>query len=134
MVWETWADLIEAEFHVEEHSGGASGSVHDITLLKQDGTTGANLPNASFLLYGPVGAVTKPVPDGYDRDIQLSDGSWIHFIGYYTTGADGTIKISSQYLNYGGPFMLVEAVAPEDLKPRQDRPHVLKEWGLESGI
>ena len=107
------SDLIEAEFHVEEHSGGASGSVHDITLLKQDGTTGANLPNASFLLYGPVGAVTKPVPDGYDRDIQLSDGSWIHFIGYYTTGADGTIKISSQYLNYGGPFMLVEAVAPE---------------------
>lgn len=107
------SDIIDASFHVEEHSGGASGSVHDITLLKQDGTSGVPLPGASFLLYGPVGDVTTPVPEGYERDIQMPDGRWLHFIGYYTTGADGTIKISSQYLNYGGPYQLLEAVAPE---------------------
>ncbi len=107
------SDIINAQFHVEEHSGGASGSAHDITLLKQDGMTGTPLPGASFLLYGPVGAVTKPVPEGYSREIILEDGTRVYYIGYYSTGVDGTIKITSQYLNYGGPYMFVEDIAPE---------------------
>ncbi|MEE0060737.1 MAG: SpaA isopeptide-forming pilin-related protein [Acutalibacteraceae bacterium] len=107
------ADLISAHFLVDEHSGGASGSNNKVTLLKQDGLTNASLPNATFLLYGPMGDASAVRPPGATPNIITDDGTLLRFIGTYKTGADGTAVIETQYLTPGGPYALVEYVAPE---------------------
>lgn len=107
------ADVIDALFRVQEHSGGASGSNHEITLLKQDGLTNVPLPNATFLLYGPMGDSSAVRPPGVSQTIVTEDGTILKFIGVYTTGEDGTSVIETQYLTLGGPYALVEQVAPE---------------------
>ncbi len=106
------SDFIDSIFRVQEHSGGASGSVHNITLLKQDGTTDHPLPNAVFLLYGPMGDPNAVLPSGASRSIIADNGSILYYIGSYTTGTDGTVIIETQYLTLGGPYALVETVAP----------------------
>ncbi|MBQ3150396.1 MAG: LPXTG cell wall anchor domain-containing protein [Clostridia bacterium] len=105
-------DLINSQFQVAKHSGDASGSVHDLTLLKQDGITKLPLEGASFHLYGPVGDASEQLPEGAVRDIWTDHGFYLHYIGTYTTGADGTVNMSTQYLTEGGPYALVEAEAP----------------------
>ncbi|MBE6756888.1 MAG: LPXTG cell wall anchor domain-containing protein, partial [Ruminococcaceae bacterium] len=107
------ADVIDAFFHVQEHSGGASGSNHKTTLLKQDGLTNIPLPGATFLLYGPMGDPDAVLPSGVSPTIITEDGTVLRFIGKYTTGADGTSVIETQYLTIGGPYALVEYIAPE---------------------
>lgn len=107
------ADVISAHFNVKEHSGGASGSNHEITLLKQDGLTNAPLANATFLLYGPMGDPFAVSPSGASQKIITENGKELKFIGSYTTGSDGTVLIESQYLTKGGPYALVEYKAPE---------------------
>ncbi|MEE1281612.1 MAG: SpaA isopeptide-forming pilin-related protein [Acutalibacteraceae bacterium] len=107
------ADVISAHFNVQEHSGGASGSNHEITLLKQDGLTNAPLANATFLLYGPMGDPFAVSPSGASQKIITENGKELKFIGSYTTGSDGTVLIESQYLTKGGPYALVEYKAPE---------------------
>lgn len=106
------SDIIDAEFVVTNHTGGASGTLHSFTLIKQDGTTNARLPNAEFALYARVDPeITAPA--GVDRTITLSSGQTMYYIASYTTGEDGTRKIENQYLTDGGPYALVEITAPE---------------------
>ena len=107
------ADVIDAFFHVQEHSGGASGSNQKTTLLKQDGLTDLPLANATFLLYGPMGDPAATRPAGVPQAITTDNGTVLRFIGTYTTGPDGTSVIETQYLTVGGPYALVEYIAPE---------------------
>ncbi len=107
------SDIIDALFRVEEHSGGASGSNHSITLIKQDGLTNARLPNANFILYGPMGDPNATIPSGVSPTIITENGTVLRYIGSYTTQADGTVFIETQYLTLGGPYALVERIAPE---------------------
>jgi hypothetical protein len=107
------SDVIDAIFKVEEHSGGASGSNNRITLIKQDGLTNAPLPDATFLLYGPMGDTSATAPPGVSRTLITEDGTVLKFIGTYTTGDNGTIEIENQYLTPGGPYAFLEMVAPE---------------------
>ena len=106
------SDLIDALFRVEEHSGGASGSNHDIMLLKQDGVTDTPLQGAKFLLYGPMGDPNATLPEGASQTLVTDDGKILKFIGVYTTGQDGTVYIETQYLTIGGPYAFVEQTAP----------------------
>ena len=106
-------DMVDAVFKVDEHSGGASGSNHEITLLKQDGLTNARLPNATFALYGQMSDQNLTLPNGVPRTIVTEDGIKLTYIGSYTTGADGSVNVESQYLTPGGPYAFVELVAPE---------------------
>ena len=106
------ADIVDATFKVQDHSGGATGSKHEITLLKQDGLTKAPLPGATFLLYGPMGDPNAVVPDGEDEYVTAENGKILRFIGSYTTDAAGTVNIETQYLTIGGPYALVETTAP----------------------
>lgn len=105
-------DMIDAVFKVEQHSGGASGSINSITLLKQDGDTDVPLSDVTFLLYGPVGDPNAVVPTGAQNTILTDAGKTLRYIGSYTTGADGTVKIQTQYLTLDGPYALVECEAP----------------------
>lgn len=106
-------DVFNATFQVQDHSGGATGSLNSITLLKQDGDTGERLSGVNFLLYSPVEDVHDiEVPDGVDATITV-DGKTLKYIGSYTTGADGTKKIESKYLVTGGPYALIETSPPE---------------------
>ncbi len=114
------ADVVDAFFRVQEHSGDASGSNHKITLLKQDGLTNIPLPNATFLLYGPMGDPSATVPSGVAQTITTDDGTILRFIGAYTTGVDGTSVIETQYLTVGGPYALVEYTAPEGYELLED--------------
>ena len=113
------SDIIDAVFKVDEHSGGASGSMQEITLLKQDGTTDVRLPNVTFLLYGPMGNPDATPPASADRYIVTDNNKSLGYIGSYTTGSDGTVKIKTQYLTFGGPYALVEATTPEGYMPLQ---------------
>ncbi len=106
-------DIIDATFKVEQHSGGATGSIHNITLLKQDGDTDERLPDVGFLLYGPMGDPDAVPSDGADESIVTDYGKRLYYIGSYTTGDDGTVKIETQYLTFGGPYALVESNPPE---------------------
>ncbi len=106
------SDVIDAVFKVEDHSGGASASMHSLTLLKQDGTTDVRLPNVTFLLYGPMGDPGAVLPDSVSKTMVTEDGTKLQFIGAYTTGDDGTVDIKTQYLTVGGPYALVEHVPP----------------------
>ena len=110
-------DIVDATFKVQQHSGGASGSMHDITLIKQDGDTDVRLSDAKFHLYGPMGDPDATLPDGADWSITSDSGKTLNYIGTYTTGADGTVKIETQYLTIGGPYALVEAVPPKGYNP-----------------
>ncbi len=107
------SDIIDAVFRVEQHSGDASGSNHEITLIKQDGISKLPLANAVFRLYGLKGVPAAEVPQGVSQTMITEDGTTLKFIGQYTTGADGTVNIESQYLTPGGPYAFVEIVAPE---------------------
>lgn len=106
------SDIIDAVFRVDEYSGGASGSLNNITLLKQDGDTDLPLPDVTFYLYGPMGDLDATVPSGADESITAEDGTTLHYIGSYTTGDDGTVYIETQYLTLGGPYAFVEAAPP----------------------
>ncbi len=107
------SDIVDALFRVEEHSGGATGSNHSITLIKQDGLTNARLPDAKFILYGPMGDPNATIPQGVSPTVITEDGTLLKYIGSYTTGADGTVFIETQYLTIGGPYALVERIAPD---------------------
>ena len=107
------ADVIDAIFRVQQHSGGASGSNQKTTLLKQDGMTNLPLANATFLLYGPKGDTTAVRPAGVPQTVITDRGETLRYIGSYTTGQDGTSVIETQYLTVGGPYALVEYIAPE---------------------
>lgn len=114
------SDIIDAEFKVTTQSGSASGSMHNFTLIKQDGITNSRLPNAKFALYAWVDAEITP-PDGVARTIRSADGKRdLYYIGTYTTGEDGTQKIENQYLVDGGPYALVELEAPEGYQLMQN--------------
>ena len=110
-------DIINATFQVQEHSGGATGSMHDITLLKQDGDTDERLSGVTFLLYGPMGDPDATVPPGAVGSFVTEKNKTVKYIGSYTTGADGTVVIKTQYLTQGGPYALVETVPPEGYNP-----------------
>ena len=110
-------DFIDATFQIQDHSGDASGSMHEITLLKQDGDTDMRLPNVTFLLYGPMGDPNATPPASADRYIVTDNNKSLGYIGSYTTGADGTVEIKTQYLTIGGPYALVEVAAPEGYVP-----------------
>lgn len=105
-------DIIDAVFKVEQHSGGASGSMNSITLLKQDGDTDVALPDVTFLLYGPVGDPDAVKPADAQSTIVTDSNKTLRYIGSYTTGVDGTVKMASQYLTNGGPYALVEVAPP----------------------
>ncbi len=107
------SDVIDAVFKVEEHSGGASGSIHSITLIKQDGDTDERLPDVTFHFYGPMPDPDAVLPDGAPKNIQTDSGKQLGYIGSYTTGADGTVLIETQYLTTGGPYALIEASPPD---------------------
>ena len=108
------ADIVDAFFNVEEHTGGASGSNQKIVLMKQDGLSNIALPNATFFLYGPKGDATAQIPAGVSQTIVTERGETLRFIGTYTTGPDGTATIESQYLTFGGPYALVEYIPPQE--------------------
>ncbi len=105
-------DVIDAIFRVEGFSGEAGGSNNNITLIKQDGITFAPLPSATFLLYGPMGDSGASRPEGVKDHIVTDDGKTLYYISTYTTGEDGSVNIETQYLTVGGPYALVETVAP----------------------
>ncbi|MBR6513629.1 MAG: LPXTG cell wall anchor domain-containing protein [Clostridia bacterium] len=105
-------DTYDAIFKIEDHSGEAAGSNHRFALIKQDGLTFAPLPDATFILYGPMGDAQATPPAGHERYIEAKNGEWLGYIGTYTTGADGSVLIETQYLTVGGPYALVETVAP----------------------
>lgn len=106
-------DILDATFKVEQHSGGASGSNHSITLLKQDGDTDERLANVTFHMYGPMGHPDAQLPADCPISITAADGNVLNYIGTYTTGQDGTVFIETQYLTIGGPYALVEHEPPE---------------------
>ena len=106
------SDIVDSLFHVSDHMGDASGSVHNITLLKQDSVTGALLKDAQFALYGPVGDPDAIIPTGVNSSITASNGQRLYYIGSYSTGEDGTYEIETQYLSAGGPYALAETKAP----------------------
>ena len=114
------SDLLDALFQVEEHSGGASASIHNITLLKQDGTTNIRLPDVTFHLYGPTGDPSADIPDGVAASIAGPDNKTLSYIGSYTTGADGTVFIETQYLTTGGPFAFAEGTPPAGYNPLEE--------------
>ena len=105
-------DTVDAVFKVEQHSGSASASMHDMTLIKQDGDSDVPLPDVTFLLYGPMGDSEATVPEGAESTVLTDNGRKLRYIGSYTTGHDGTVKIESQYLTLGGPYALVEVSPP----------------------
>ena len=106
------SDIIDAVFKVDDHSGGASGSMNSITLIKQDGDTDLRLPGVRFSLYGVVGDSKAERPEGVSWNLATEYGMNLQYIGSYTTGADGTVEIKTQYLTTGGPYALVEDVPP----------------------
>ncbi|MBE6747014.1 MAG: LPXTG cell wall anchor domain-containing protein [Ruminococcaceae bacterium] len=106
------SDIVNSLFHVSDHMGDASGSVHNITLLKQDSVTGALLKDAQFALYGPVGDPDAIIPVGVNSSITASNGTRLYYIGTYTTDENGIYEIETQYLSVGGPYALVETKAP----------------------
>ena len=110
-------DVINATFKVQEHSGGATGSMHEITLLKQDGDTDIRLPGVTFLLYGPMGDPKATPPGSAKKILVTDDGETLGFIGAYTTGDDGIVNIKTQYLTVGGPYALVEYTTPDGYVP-----------------
>lgn len=110
-------DFIDATFQIQEHSGDASGSMHEITLLKQDGDTDERLPDVTFLLYGPMGDPNATLPANADKYIVTDNNKSLGYIGSYTTGSDGTVNIKTQYLTIGGPYALVEVGAPDGYMP-----------------
>ncbi len=112
-------DIIDATFRVEQHSGGASGSMHEITLIKQDGDTDERLSDVQFHLYGPMGNDEATLPDGADWTMVSDSGKTLSYIGSYTTGADGSVNIETQYLTIGGPYALVEVSPPDGYVPLQ---------------
>lgn len=112
-------DVIDATFKVEQHSGGASGSMHEITLIKQDGDTDVRLSDVKFHLYGPMGDDKATLPDGAEASIVTDSGKNLHYISSYTTGADGSVNIENQYLTIGGPYALVEVSPPDGYVPLQ---------------
>ena len=117
------ADKITAYFRVQEHSGDASGFNYKSTLLKHDGLTNAALPGAQFLLYGPKGDSSAVAPNGVNRTLVIKEGTTskeLKYIGCYTTGEDGTTVIESQFLTDGGPYALVEYVAPDGYERLED--------------
>ena len=108
------SDIVDATFKVVDHSGDASGFLHNTTLLKQDGLSKVPLPGAVFLLYGPMGNPDAVLPEGADEIVFAKNGTkQLRFIGAYTTGEDGTVYVETQYLTFGGPYAFVEYVAPE---------------------
>ncbi len=107
------SDIIDAEFYVQDHSGGATGSLHNITLMKEDGETLERLSDVTFHLYGPVVDDTVTAPDGVAPHVLSHKGKELDYIATYTTGEDGTVKIENKYLTEGGPYALVEQEAPE---------------------
>lgn len=106
------SDVADSLFHVSDHMGDASGSVHNITLLKQDSVTGALLKDAQFALYGPIGDPDAIIPAGVNSSITASNGTRLFYIGTYTTDENGIYEIETQYLSVGGPYALVETKAP----------------------
>ncbi len=106
-------DIYDANFTVQEHSGGATGSMHNFTLIKQDGDTDERLGNVTFHLYGPMPNPDAVLPEGVAKNITTDSGKALGYIGTYTTGADGTKVIESQYLTQGGPYALIEKDPPE---------------------
>ena len=106
-------DIVDAIFKVEQHSGGATGSIHNITLMKQDGDTDMPLPNVTFLLYGPMGDPNAKAPNGAGNSITTDSGKLLGYIGSYTTNEHGIVNIETQYLTVGGPYALVEVSPPE---------------------
>ncbi len=109
-------DVFDAIFRVEDHSGEAAGSNNRIALLKQDGLTYAPLPGATFLLYGPMGDPEATLPAGVQRYFETDSGETLGYIGSYTTGADGSVLVQTQYLTVGGPYAFIETVAPNGYK------------------
>ena len=107
------SDVIDAKFQVQDHSGGASGSLHSITLMKEDGETFERLPDVTFHLYGPVVDDNITAPDGVASSVLSHKGKELDYIATYTTGEDGTVKIENKYLTVGGPYALVEQEAPD---------------------
>lgn len=107
------SDMVDAIFRVDKHSGDASGSNNEITLIKQDGITNKPLPAATFILYGPMGEQNPVTPNGVSPTLITEDGETLKYIGIYTTGADGIVNIETQFLTPGGPYAFVELVAPE---------------------
>ena len=106
-------DIVDAVFTVQQHSGGATGSIHNITLLKHDGLTGEPLSDVIFHFYGPMGTPGAVVPSGASATITTETGKVLYYIGSYTTTADGTVNIETQYLTVGGPYGLVEENTPD---------------------
>lgn len=107
------SDLIDATFKVEDHSGGATASMHEIMLIKQDGETNERLPHVGFHMYGPMPDPDAVIPEGVPQSIITDSGTTIGYIGTYTTGDNGTTLIKTQYLTQGGPYALVEISPPE---------------------
>ena len=107
------SDLINATFKVEDHSGDATASMHEIMLIKQNGDTDERLPDVSFRLYGPMPDPNAVLPEGVPENIITDSGTTLGYIGTYTTENDGTTLIKTQYLTQGGPYALVEVSPPE---------------------
>lgn len=102
------SDFVDAIFRVQNHSGSASGSIHNITLIKHDGFTGMPLPGVEFHLYGPVGDPKAPHHDGLEYELNIDGYPTLYYIGDWTTGADGSVHIKTQYLAEGNLYALVE--------------------------
>lgn len=107
------SDVLDAVFKVESSSGGATGSMDKVMLIKQDGDTDQRLPDVTFHVYGPMPDPDAVLPEGVDKNITTESGKVIGYIGTYTTGADGTVEIENKYLTPGGPYALVESAPPE---------------------
>lgn len=121
-------DILDATFKVEQHSGSAGGSINNITLLKQDGVSGERLSDVTFYMYGPMGDPKAVPPSGVPYSIESPEppdpatpekNKMLYYIGAYTTGADGTVKIETQFLTLGGPYALVEKEPPEGYTPME---------------
>ena len=107
------SDVIDAKFQVQDHSGGASGSLQSITLMKEAAETFERLPEVTYHLSGPVVDDDITAPDGVASSVLSHKGKELDYIATYTTGEDGTVKIENKYLTVGGPYALVEQEAPD---------------------
>lgn len=112
-------DIVDATFHVQDHSGGATGFDYSVTMLKQDGDTNVRLPDVKFHLYGLQGDPHAVLPEGAQQSIYDDNGQKLNYIGTYITGPDGTTEIRTQFLTVGGPYALVEATPPAGYMPLQ---------------
>lgn len=105
-------DVVNAEFHVRDHTGSADASSKSFILQKQDRNTLRVLPGVSFKLYGDTERT------GSDT-IQFGTKT-LYYYETFTTAENGMIEVAETQLSAGHLYALVEVAPPEGYMPLEE--------------